>query len=106
MRRVTRTGGTLLVADEVSSLHRWGIGHLLGRPAIDAWWLRKLGLDPAFVDMVLGLELDVDAVVARSWPAAARHSIWGGLGYCFVGTKTEGEPGVAVAPELSRRSDP
>jgi SAM-dependent methyltransferase len=84
MKRVTRPGGTLIVADEIPHLHRYGIGHLVGFPSIDAFWLRALGLDREFVSMVLSTELDVDLVVGEHWPGAVRHSIWGGLGYCFV----------------------
>jgi SAM-dependent methyltransferase len=84
MRRVTRPGGTLIVADEVPDLFRFGIGHLIGLKSIDAFWLRALGLDRDFVAMVLAGDLDVDLVVRDAWPGAARHPIWGGLGYCFV----------------------
>ena len=50
MRRVTRPGGLVVVADESPRLHRAGLGHLIGVPAFDAWWLRQLGLDRDFVD--------------------------------------------------------
>ena len=59
MRRVTRPGGPVVVADEVPGLHRAGLGHLIGVPAFDAWWLRLLGLDREFVDMVLGFDVDL-----------------------------------------------
>jgi SAM-dependent methyltransferase len=84
MKRVTRPGGTLIVADEIPHLHKYGVGHLVGLRSIDAFWLRALGLDREFVSMVLSNELDVDRVVGDHWPGAVRHSIWGGLGYCFV----------------------
>src|SRR5262249_49180033 len=48
MRRVTRPGGILIVADEAPWLHRCGIGHLIGLPKVDAAWLRLLGLDREF----------------------------------------------------------
>ena len=47
MRRVTRPGGPLVVADEAPWLHRCGIGHLIGQPRIDAAWLRLSRLGPA-----------------------------------------------------------
>lgn len=84
MRRVTRPGGPLVVADEVPGLHRAGIGHLIGLPRIDAVWLGLLGLDRSFVEMVLGFRDDLDAIFGRVWPGAARHRIWHGLGYCWV----------------------
>ncbi len=84
MRRVTRPGGPVVVADEVSGLHRAGLGHLLGVPSFDAWWLRLLGLDREFVDMVLKFDVDLRALFGRVWPGSARHRIWHGLGYCLV----------------------
>jgi SAM-dependent methyltransferase len=84
MRRVTRPGAPVVVADEIHGLHRAGLGHLLGVPSFDAWWLRLLGLDRAFVDMVLEFDVDLVALTAKVWPDAARHRIWHGLGYCLV----------------------
>ena len=94
MRRVTRPGGTVVVADEIPNLHRFGIGHLIGLKAIDAWWLRALGLDREFVDMVLNLQFDPDAVFRATWPGSVRYPIWFGLGYCFV----DRNPRVGVDP--------
>ena len=68
MRRVTRPGGPVVVADEVPGLHRAGLGHLLGIPSLDAWWLRKLGLDREFVDMVLAFDVDLKHSFAVSGP--------------------------------------
>jgi SAM-dependent methyltransferase len=84
MRRVTRPGGPVVVADELPSLHRAGLGHLIGVPSFDAWWLRRLGLDRDFVDMVLNFNVDLPALFERAWPRAVRHRIWHGLGYCVV----------------------
>jgi hypothetical protein len=57
---------------------------LIGVPSLDAWWLRKLGLDREFVTMVLEFDVDLGALFSRFWPQAARHPIWHGLGYCLV----------------------
>jgi SAM-dependent methyltransferase len=84
MRRVTRPGGPVVVADEIPGLHRAGLGHLLGVPSFDAWWLRLLGLDREFVDMVLDFDVDLEALCERAWPGATRHRIWHGSGYCLV----------------------
>ncbi len=84
MRRVTRPGGPVVVADELPGLFRAGLGHLIGFPAFDAWWLRGLGLDRAFVDMVLGFDIDLPALAERVWPDAERYRIWHGMGYCWV----------------------
>jgi SAM-dependent methyltransferase len=92
MRRVTRPGGRVVVADEVPGLHRAGLGHLIGVPAFDAWWLRLLGLDRAFVEMVLGFDVDLVSLVNRVWPDAIRHRIWHGMGYCLVLERGTDEP--------------
>jgi len=84
MRRVTKPGGPVVVADETPGMHRAGIGHLLGMPAIDAFWLRGLGLDREFVEMVLQFDVDPRAVIESIWPSALGFSIWTRLGYCFV----------------------
>ena len=87
MRRVARPGGVLVAADEIPDLPRFGLGHLLGVPRLDGFWLRALGLDAAFAELVLSTPLDVDAVARREWPEHRRHRIWGGLGYCLVDHK-------------------
>ncbi len=84
LRRVTKPGQPVVVADEVPGLHRAGLGHLIGVPAFDAWWLRKLGLDREFVTMVLEFNVDLDALASRVWPQSVRRRIWHGLGYCLV----------------------
>ena len=43
------------------------------------------GLDRDFVDMVLGLRLDLDAIMPAS-AGCRRSSIWRGLGYCVTRT--------------------
>jgi SAM-dependent methyltransferase len=84
LRRVTRPGGPVVVADEIPSLCRFGLGHLIGVPSLDAWWLTKLGLDRDFVAMVLNFDVDLEELSNRTWPRATRHRIWHGLGYCLV----------------------
>jgi SAM-dependent methyltransferase len=88
MCRVTKPGGPVVVADELPGLHRAGLGHLLGIPSLDAWWLRKLGLDREFVKLVLAFDIDLTALFSRVWPPATRHRIWHGMGYCFVNKST------------------
>lgn len=85
MARVTRPGGAIVVADEAPWLVRCGIGHLIGRPRIDAVWLRLLGLDRAFADMVIGQRIDLESLFPEDegW---RRSSIWHGLGYVAVRT--------------------
>jgi SAM-dependent methyltransferase len=102
MRRVTHAGGPVVVADETTGMHRAGIGHLIRLPAIDKVWLRQLGLDPGFIDMVLDFDVDLRAVTARVWPDSARLPIWGGLGYCLVGpAPSTASPTTTTAPSRS-----
>jgi SAM-dependent methyltransferase len=84
MRRVARLGAPVVVADERPDLRRFAPGYQLGIEALDAWCLRRMGLDPEFVAMALGLRLDVDALAAREWPGHRRYPIWSRLGYCLV----------------------
>jgi SAM-dependent methyltransferase len=86
MRRVTKPGGPVVVADELPTLHRAGLGHLIGVRSLDAWWLCRLGLDRDFVDMILDFKVDLPALFERVWPRSERHWIWHGLGYCVVET--------------------
>jgi SAM-dependent methyltransferase len=84
MRRVTRPGGVLVVADEIGSLFRLAPGHVLGFPGLDSWALYCMGLDAEFVDMVLACRLDIDGLIRDEFPPARRYAIWNRLGYCWV----------------------
>jgi SAM-dependent methyltransferase len=92
MARVTRPGGTIVVADERPDLFRWGWGHLLGCPAIDTWLMERFWLGPAFTAMVLATRLDVVAVARAALGRHRIHSIWRGLGYCGVGSPPDQLP--------------
>jgi SAM-dependent methyltransferase len=84
IRRVTKEGGPVIVADEAPWLHRCGIGHLFGIPAVDRWWLRAMGLDREFIDMVFSDRIDLEALFTSALPGSERSTIWHGLGYCVV----------------------
>lgn len=84
MRRVVRPGGTLVIADELPDLYRFAPGHALGLDPLDRWGLRLLGLDPAFVAMVLDCRVDVEARARAVMPDFERYAIWNRLGYCLV----------------------
>ncbi len=84
MRRVAKPGGVVIAADEVPWLHKLGVGHLIGAPALDGWWLRGLGRDREFASLVLGNQLNLEETFNAALPGSRRFSIWGGLGYCFV----------------------
>lgn len=84
MRRVTKAAGRVVVADETPGMHRAGIGHLIGLPRIDAYWLHGLGLGQEFIEMVFQFDIDPRKIIESVWPSASRYSIWTRLGYCFV----------------------
>lgn len=84
MRRVTRRGGVVLIADERPDLKRFGLGHLIGLPAYDGWWMRRLGLPADFVEMILRTQMDLESILNACLPSARRVSIWRELGYLLV----------------------
>ena len=84
MRRVTRPGGTIVIADERTDLKRFGLGHLIGWKAYDKWWMRRVGLTLEFIEMVFDTELNLDELIANAEPKVTRLSIWRSLGYCLV----------------------
>jgi SAM-dependent methyltransferase len=84
LRRVTREGGPVVVADEVPNLHRYGPGSVLGWERLDRWALSRMGLNQDFLDMVFNHTIDLDALAREEWPRHRRFPIWSRLGYCFV----------------------
>lgn len=84
MRRVTRPGGVVVVADERPDLKRFGLGHLIGLPDFDAFWMRLVGLPADFVALVHATEIDPDALLGRMSPSSRRVAIWRGLGYALI----------------------
>jgi SAM-dependent methyltransferase len=84
MRRVTRPDGLVIVADERPDLKRYGLGHLIGLPAFDAWWMRLVGLPAEFVAMVQATEIDPDAMLRGLSPSSRRLTIWKGLGFALI----------------------
>ena len=85
MRRVTKSTGIVVIADESPSLHHYTVGHWIGRPELTAWCLRRVGLDREFAAMAVENEFDVDRFGSEEWPNHARRKIWKRLGYCLVG---------------------
>ncbi len=84
MRRVARSGGVLLAADERPDLYRFSLGHALNVPTLDRFFLRKTGLPPEFLAMVYDTPPAVEPAAREVWPTHRRISIWNGLGYCLV----------------------
>ena len=85
MRRVTKSTGTIVIADESPNLHHYTVGHWIGRPELTAWFLRRVGLDREFANMAVESEFDVAKFAREEWPTHTRHRIWKRLGYCLVG---------------------
>ncbi|MDR3636527.1 MAG: class I SAM-dependent methyltransferase [Isosphaeraceae bacterium] len=84
MRRVTRPGATVVVADEIPDLHRLSPASALGLVEFNEWSLGALGLDRAFIEMVLNHPNDLDSRVRAVWPAHRRVAIWHRLGYSYI----------------------
>jgi SAM-dependent methyltransferase len=93
MARVARPGETIVAADEIPDLHRFGLGSVLGLEGLDRWWLRVSGLDPEFIAMVFETPALVEPAAARAWPGHVRVPIWNRLGYCLVHQVRADEPG-------------
>jgi SAM-dependent methyltransferase len=89
MRRVARPGAPVVVADEIPTLFQLAPGHFVGLDELDRWGLRVLGLDAEFIEMVLGHQVQIDALVREEWPKHRRYTIWNRLGYCLVDADTQ-----------------
>jgi SAM-dependent methyltransferase len=90
MKRVARTGGTLIAADEIPDLYRFSLGHLLGLELLDKLALRTMGVDRDFIAMVYETPPLVEAAASNVWPGHRRIPIWNRLGYCLVYVKDAG----------------
>jgi SAM-dependent methyltransferase len=84
MRRVTRPGSPVIVADEIPDLYQLSPARVLGLDELDQWALCRMGLDPEFVAMVLTHRVDIDFVARNVLPGHRRYTIWSRLGYCLV----------------------
>lgn len=85
MKRVAKTDGVVVIADESPRLCRFTIGHWIGRPELTAWFLRRVGLDREFAAMAVESDFDVDGFALDEWPNHTRFRIWKRLGYCLIG---------------------
>ena len=87
MARVARPGAPVVVSDELPNLTERMIGHKLGWPAFDHWFVsRVMNLGDAFTAMVeRHRALDVPAIAERVLPGCRFERIWRGVGYVFVG---------------------
>jgi ubiquinone/menaquinone biosynthesis C-methylase UbiE len=89
MVRVTRPGGTIIVADEVPNLtDRMKLGRLLGMPKFDRWMISFFtkNLSKEFNEIVeRNHDLDVQAIGNRVLPGCRYELIWQEIGYVLVG---------------------
>ncbi len=89
MRRVSRPGAVLIAADERPDLYRFSLSHALRMPAVDRFYLTKMGLPAEFLAMVYDTPPAVEPAAREVWPSHRRISIWNGLGYCLVDVRQE-----------------
>ena len=88
MVRVTRPGGTIVVADEVPDLTDKVVFGKVGLPGIDRWFARLVlkNLGPDFIAVVERLKhLDVAAIGKRVLPESRYELVWHEVGYVLVG---------------------
>jgi ubiquinone/menaquinone biosynthesis C-methylase UbiE/uncharacterized protein YbaR (Trm112 family) len=87
MVRVARPGAPIVISDELPNLTDRMIGHKLGMPALDRWFVSRLmHLGDGFTDMVERLRgLDVRSIASRVLPDVQYHEVWRGVGYVLVG---------------------
>jgi len=85
MVRVTRSGGRIVVADEVPNFHRYGWGHRIGVAALDRWLMRRW-FGAEFCEMVLTNQIDPGRLAGKTLLRLQLHRIWRGYGYCLVGS--------------------
>jgi ubiquinone/menaquinone biosynthesis C-methylase UbiE len=89
MARVTRPGGTIVVADEIPNLtDRMKLGRILGFEKFDRWMISFFtkNLSEGFKELVDRYhDLDVAAIGERVLPGCKYELIWQGVGYVLVG---------------------
>ncbi len=87
MVRVARPGAPIVISDELPNLTDRMLGHKIGLPALDRWFVSRLmHLGDGFTDMVERLRgLDVRSIASRVLPDVQYHEVWRGVGYVLVG---------------------
>jgi ubiquinone/menaquinone biosynthesis C-methylase UbiE len=87
MARVAKPGAPVVVSDEMPDLTERMIGHRVGLPAIDRWFVaRVMTLGDAFTDLVeRHRHLDVAAIGRGVLDDCRYEVIWRGGGYLMVG---------------------
>jgi ubiquinone/menaquinone biosynthesis C-methylase UbiE len=87
MTRVARPGARIVISDEMPDLTNRMLGHKLGWPGLDRWFVSRLmNLGDAFTDLVeRHRDLDVAAIGRRVLNDSHYEIIWRGGGYLLVG---------------------
>jgi ubiquinone/menaquinone biosynthesis C-methylase UbiE len=87
MVRVTRPGGTIVVADEVPDLTDRMLFRKIGLPGVDQWIVSRLmHLGDEFTALVERYRaLDIEGIARRVIPGCNFERIWRGVGYVFHG---------------------
>jgi ubiquinone/menaquinone biosynthesis C-methylase UbiE len=87
MARVARPGAPVVVSDELPDLTERMIGHRLGLPGVDRWFVaRVMKLGDAFTDLVeRHRHLDVASIGRGVLDDCRYEVIWRGGGYLMVG---------------------
>ena len=87
MARVAKPGSTVVVSDELPDLTDRMIGHKIGLPGIDRWFVSKLmNLGDDFTDLVeRHRKMDIAEIGRRVLVDSHYQVIWRGGGYVMVG---------------------
>jgi SAM-dependent methyltransferase len=88
MARVAKCGAAVVVSDELPDLTDRMIGHRIGLPGLDRWFVANLlNLGDAFTDLVeRHRKMDVAAIGARVLNDCVYEAIWRKGGYVLYGT--------------------
>ncbi len=87
MVRVAKPGAPIVISDEMPNLTNRMIGHKLGIPAFDRWFVsRVMHLGDSFTSMVEDYrDLNIQEIAGRVFPEFRFELVWRGLGYVLVG---------------------
>ncbi len=87
MIRVAKPGAPIVISDEMPNLTDRMIGHKLGLPAIDRWFVSHvMHLGDSFTSMVEKYsDLNVQEIAGRVFADFHFEMIWRGIGYVLVG---------------------
>jgi ubiquinone/menaquinone biosynthesis C-methylase UbiE len=87
MIRVARPGAPIVVSDEMPNITDRMLGHKLGFPGIDRWFVsHMMHLGDSFTEMVeRHRDLDIKAIARGVFKDFHFETVWWGVGYVLVG---------------------